>query len=158
MIWYEAKVNDFYTPEEDWTWNGKPLTKFPKSVSAAFGKYSVEEDGKTWTKQPNKIGDSGAVQVPKLSLAEHNIPSIMVPSKTDWFSNNTEEGRKGLQDLEITKEYVNMMQADGERGVYSDFATLRDKLITKYGENQEDDIDKLIDALTDAVDEGLLRW
>lgn len=44
------------------------------------------------------------------------------------------------------------------RGVYSDFATLRDKLITKYGENQEDDIDKLIDALTDAVDEGLLRW
>jgi hypothetical protein len=82
----------------------------------------------------------------------------MVPSKTDWFSNNTEEGRKGLQDLEITKEYVNMMQADGVRGVYSDFATLRDKLITKYGENQEDDIDKLIDALTDAVDEGLLRW
>ena len=51
-----------------------------------------------------------------------------------------------------------MMQADGVRGVYSDFATLRDKLITKYGENQEDDIDKLIDALTDAVDEGLLRW
>ena len=36
MIWYEAKVNEFYTPEEDWTWNGKPLTKFPKSVSAAM--------------------------------------------------------------------------------------------------------------------------
>ena len=158
MIWYEAKVNDFYTPEEGWTWNGKPLTKFPKSVSAAFGKYSVEEDGKTWTKQPNKIGDSGAVQVPKLSLAEHNIPSIMVPSKTDWFSNNTKEGKDGLKALKITEVDVNMMQSDGVRGVYSDFATLRDKLITKYGENQEDDIDKFIDALTDAVDEGLLRW
>jgi len=82
----------------------------------------------------------------------------MVPSKTDWFSNNTKEGKDGLKALKITEVDVNMMQSDGVRGVYSDFATLRDKLITKYGENQEDDIDKLIDALTDAVDEGLLRW
>lgn len=157
MIWYEAKVNDFYTPEEDWTWNGKPLTKFPKSVSAAFGKYSVEEDGKTWTKQPNKIGDSGAVQVPKLSLAEHNIPSIMVPSKTDWFSNNTKEGREGIKGLGITEDEVNMMQSDGVRGVYSTYETLEEKLKLQYPE-QKRQVKSLIKALKKAEELNLLRW
>jgi len=157
VIWYEAKVNDFYTPEEDWTWNGKPLTKFPKSVSAAFGKYSVEEDGKTWTKQPNKIGDSGAVQVPKLSLAEHNIPSIMVPSKTDWFSNNTKEGREGIKGLGITEDEVNMMQSDGVRGVYSTYETLEEKLKLQYPE-QKRQVKSLIKALKKAEELNLLRW
>ena len=157
MIWYEAKVNEFYTPEEDWTWNGKPLTKFPKSVSAAFGKYSVEEDGKTWTKQPNKIGDSGAVQVPKLSLAEHNIPSIMVPSKTDWFSNNTKEGREGIKGLGITEDEVNMMQSDGVRGVYSTYETLEEKLKLQYPE-QKRQVKSLIKALKKAEELNLLRW
>ena len=82
----------------------------------------------------------------------------MVPSKTDWFSNNTEEGRKGLQDLEITKEYVNMMQSDGVRGVYSNFETLESKLLEKYGDELEDKIDRLIEALEEALNQGLLRW
>ena len=158
VIWYEAKVNEFYKPENDWTWKGDSLTKFPKSVSVAFGKYSVKKDGKTWTKDSRKIGRSGAVQVPKLSLKEHHIPSIMVPSKTDWFYKNTEKGEKGLKTLKITEVEVNMMQSDGVRGVYSNFETLESKLLKKYGDESEDKIDRLIEALEEALNQGLLRW
>lgn len=81
----------------------------------------------------------------------------MVPSKTDWFSKNTKEGREGIKGLGITEDEVNMMQSDGVRGVYSTYETLEEKLKLQYPE-QKRQVKSLVKALKKAEELNLLRW
>ncbi|MES0492129.1 MAG: hypothetical protein ABUK01_19225 [Leptospirales bacterium] len=157
VIWYKAEVKQFYTPKSDWVWGNKPLTKFPNTVVYSFGKYEVQSDGKTWKRKNKAVANSGSVPVPPPTLVGHEIPSLFTPSITDYFKNNSEEGKKALKAHLITKEHVNMMKSDGVRGTYENFVTLEQKLNLKFPD-QKNKIKRVVKGLKKVESEGYLRW
>ena len=149
LIWYEAKVNSFRVPEKKWN----DLKKFPKSLSYRFGKYEIKEDGKTWEKKTTPIGNSGSVPVPAPDVEGHNTPRISIPSKTDYFTNNSKENRDKILS-KITRDDVDKLKKARE---YESYEALEAKLkALKIFPNLW--IKKIIKSLRELESENLLKW
>jgi len=77
-----------------------------------------------------------------------------LPSKTDYFTENSAGNRQKIYAARLTKDDVDFMKNARE---YTSYEELEKKLTAKFPD-EEIRIDKIITALKTLESEGILKW